>query len=67
MFPRTLVHRRLLTSNKKRAFATSQTCSEIPILNRHSRIVTQPKDQGASQVVIGELSLLSQCINWLYF
>ena len=56
MLPRTLAHRRLLTSNKKRAFATTARCSEIPVMNRHSRIVTQPKDQGASQVDIGELS-----------
>lgn len=53
MLPRTLAHRRLLTSNKKRAFATTARCSEIPVMNRHSRIVTQPKDQGASQVDIG--------------
>ena len=56
MLPRTLAHRRLLSSNKKRAFATTARCSEKPIMNRHSRIVTQPKDQGASQVDIGALS-----------
>jgi hypothetical protein len=55
MLPRTLAHRHLLSSNKKRAFATTARCFEKPIMNRHSRIVTQPKDQGASQVDIGEL------------
>ena len=59
MFPRTLAHRRLLHSNKKRALATTARCCEKPIMNRHSRIVTQPKDQGASQVHIGKLSTKS--------
>ena len=62
MFPRTLAHRRLLSSNKKRTLATTTRCSEKPIMNRHSRIVTQPKDQGASQVDIGELSFFKSML-----
>ena len=57
MLPRSLAHRRLLSSSKKRAFATTARCPEKPIMNRHSRIVTQPKDQGASQVVIDDSPL----------
>ena len=40
----TMSRTRLLT----RSFTTK--CLEKPIMNRHSRVVTQPKDQGASQV-----------------
>ncbi|KIM43221.1 hypothetical protein M413DRAFT_444030 [Hebeloma cylindrosporum] len=35
-----------------RKFATSAKCHEKPIMNRYSRIVTQPKDQGASQAML---------------
>jgi hypothetical protein len=56
MLPKTLAHRHLLSSNRKRAFASTARCFEQPIMNRHSRIVTKPKDQGASQVDIDELS-----------
>jgi len=48
------------TSRKYAAPATSRafsTCfsnrDEKPVMNRYSRIVTQPKDQGASQVSFG--------------
>jgi dihydroxy-acid dehydratase len=33
-----------------RSFSTTAQCADKPILNRYSRIITQPKDQGASQV-----------------
>ncbi|KAJ7935683.1 dihydroxy-acid dehydratase [Mycena leptocephala] len=32
------------------SFSTTAQCAENPIMNRYSRIVTLPKDQGASQV-----------------
>ncbi|KAG6831921.1 hypothetical protein H0H92_006522 [Tricholoma furcatifolium] len=42
---------RLLTSS--RTFSTSsRRLNEKPILNRYSRVVTQPKDQGASQAML---------------
>lgn len=41
----TIARRRLA-----RALYTSAPCRDKPVMNRHSRIVTQPKDQGASQV-----------------
>lgn len=47
-FPSTMSRRRLLSSTRN--FTTTAKCHEKPILNRYSRIVTQPKDQGASQV-----------------
>ncbi|KAJ6585027.1 dihydroxy-acid dehydratase [Mycena capillaripes] len=34
------------------AFSTTAQCAENPIMNRYSRIVTQPKDQGASQAML---------------
>jgi hypothetical protein len=37
-------------TNASRSFCTTVRCAEKPVMNRHSRIVTQPKDQGASQV-----------------
>ncbi|KAJ7761509.1 dihydroxy-acid dehydratase [Mycena maculata] len=37
----------------RRSFSTSPRCAEnTPIMNRFSRIVTQPKDQGASQAML---------------
>lgn len=47
-FPSTMSRRRVLSSTRN--FTTTAKCHEKPILNRYSRIVTQPKDQGASQV-----------------
>ncbi|RDB17988.1 putative dihydroxy-acid dehydratase, mitochondrial [Hypsizygus marmoreus] len=44
------VKRRLL--NASRTFSTSSRCQEKPIMNRYSRVVTQPKDQGASQAML---------------
>ena len=44
----TMSRRRLLSSTRN--FTTSAKCHEKPVMNRYSRIVTQPKDQGASQV-----------------
>jgi hypothetical protein len=41
--------RRLLSSSA-RSFSTSARCGQKPVMNRYSRRVTQPKDQGASQV-----------------
>jgi dihydroxy-acid dehydratase len=35
----------------RRSFSTTTAqCAENPVMNRYSRVVTQPKDQGASQV-----------------
>ena len=33
-----------------RALSTTAKCQEKPIMNRYSRLITQRKDQGASQV-----------------
>ncbi|KAJ7789322.1 dihydroxy-acid dehydratase [Mycena olivaceomarginata] len=35
-----------------RSFSTTTQCADKPILNRYSRIITQPKDQGASQAML---------------
>ncbi|TFK27704.1 dihydroxy-acid dehydratase [Coprinopsis marcescibilis] len=35
-----------------RSLSTSAPCSDKPVLNRYSRIITQPKDQGASQAML---------------
>ncbi|KAF8158126.1 dihydroxy-acid/6-phosphogluconate dehydratase [Crassisporium funariophilum] len=50
MPPKSLASRRLLSS--KRGLATSARCQDKPIMNRYSRVVTQPKDQGASQAML---------------
>jgi len=38
--------------NALRTFCTTSKCRDKPIMNRYSRIVTQPKDQGASQAML---------------
>ncbi|KZP33685.1 dihydroxy-acid dehydratase [Athelia psychrophila] len=35
-----------------KTFSSTATCEEKPIMNRYSRTVTQPKDQGASQAML---------------
>ncbi|KAJ7250820.1 dihydroxy-acid dehydratase [Mycena haematopus] len=35
-----------------RAFSTTAQCADKPIMNRYSRRITQPKDQGASQAML---------------
>ncbi|KAG2010257.1 dihydroxy-acid dehydratase, variant 2 [Coprinopsis cinerea AmutBmut pab1-1] len=35
-----------------RGLSTTARCSDKPVLNRYSRIITQPKDQGASQAML---------------
>ncbi|KAJ3791247.1 dihydroxy-acid dehydratase [Lentinula aff. detonsa] len=44
--------RPLWSSSSSRFFSSSAKCQDKPIMNRHSRIVTQPKDQGASQAML---------------
>ncbi|KAH9922838.1 dihydroxy-acid and 6-phosphogluconate dehydratase [Epithele typhae] len=47
--PRTLLHR----AGLRRAFATgAPSCADKPVMNRYSRTVTKPKDQGASQAML---------------
>ncbi|KAF7298961.1 hypothetical protein MIND_00844200 [Mycena indigotica] len=37
----------------RRSFSTtSSKCTEAPVMNRYSRVITQPKDQGASQAML---------------
>ncbi|KAJ7288297.1 dihydroxy-acid dehydratase [Mycena rebaudengoi] len=37
----------------RRSFSTTTAqCAENPVMNRYSRVVTQPKDQGASQAML---------------
>ncbi|KAF9013259.1 dihydroxy-acid dehydratase [Cyathus striatus] len=50
MPPKYLAQKRILISS--RSFSSSARCADKPILNRHSRIITQPKDQGASQAML---------------
>ncbi|KIK52071.1 hypothetical protein GYMLUDRAFT_208278 [Collybiopsis luxurians FD-317 M1] len=38
--------------SSSRFLSSSAKCHEKPIMNRHSRIITQPKDQGASQAML---------------
>ncbi|KAJ3976944.1 dihydroxy-acid dehydratase [Lentinula raphanica] len=40
------------SSSSSRLFSSSAKCQDKPIMNRYSRIVTQPKDQGASQAML---------------
>ncbi|KAJ3825850.1 dihydroxy-acid dehydratase [Lentinula raphanica] len=40
------------SSSSSRLFSSSEKCQDKPIMNRYSRIVTQPKDQGASQAML---------------
>ncbi|KAJ3773213.1 dihydroxy-acid dehydratase [Lentinula raphanica] len=40
------------SSSSSRLFSSSSKCQDKPIMNRYSRIVTQPKDQGASQAML---------------
>ncbi|KAF9533143.1 dihydroxy-acid dehydratase [Crepidotus variabilis] len=47
---RTLMHRRLVPLT--RSFSSSSKCSDKPVMNRYSRLVTKPKDQGASQAML---------------
>lgn len=45
--------RALLRRSPRRLLSTSAVaCSEKPILNRYSRTITKPKDQGASQAML---------------
>ncbi|EJF63461.1 dihydroxy-acid and 6-phosphogluconate dehydratase [Dichomitus squalens LYAD-421 SS1] len=45
--------RSILRRSPRRLLSTSSAvCSERPILNRYSRTVTKPKDQGASQAML---------------
>ena len=61
MLPRTL---HLLSS---RAFTTTTTrCTEEIIMNRHSRVVTQPKVQGASQVDIAKYFSFNVSISYIF-
>ena len=51
-----------LLSPSSRSFCTTSPCNnQNPILNRYSRRVTQPKDQGASQVNASLQPLHPQC------
>ena len=45
----------------RRAFSTSRHVRDSVAINRHSRHVTQPKAQGASQVCLSRLSILLKC------
>ncbi|KAK7048406.1 dihydroxy-acid dehydratase [Favolaschia claudopus] len=38
--------------SRGRSFSTTAQCADKPIMNRYSRRVTQPKDQGASQAML---------------
>ncbi|KAJ7600635.1 dihydroxy-acid dehydratase [Mycena floridula] len=38
--------------SSSRAFSTSSKCCTKPVMNRYSRAVTKPKDQGASQAML---------------
>ncbi|KAJ3881704.1 dihydroxy-acid dehydratase [Lentinula edodes] len=44
--------RPLWSSSSSRFFSSSAQCQDKPIMNRYSRVVTQPKDQGASQAML---------------
>ncbi|GAV99906.1 dihydroxy-acid and 6-phosphogluconate dehydratase [Lentinula edodes] len=44
--------RPLWSSSSSRFFSSSVKCQDKPIMNRYSRVVTQPKDQGASQAML---------------
>ncbi|PBK75092.1 dihydroxy-acid dehydratase [Armillaria solidipes] len=39
-------------SRSTRSFWSSAACRDKPVMNKYSRIVTQPKDQGASQAML---------------
>ncbi|KAJ7095833.1 dihydroxy-acid dehydratase [Mycena belliarum] len=45
-----MLHR--TSSRALRCFSTTAQCAEGPVMNRYSRVVTLPKDQGASQAML---------------
>ncbi|KAF8631026.1 hypothetical protein AX15_002637 [Amanita polypyramis BW_CC] len=43
---------RFVLRSTSRQFCSSQKCCEDAVMNRYSKVVTQPKDQGASQAML---------------